>query len=96
MECGFGHEAGEVRFVGALREVGEDDVASGAVKFVLQPVGEVFVREVPGAGQYSLFKIPGIYRTGTQHIAAVVRLNDDRVTAFELFFDQIADVAKIH
>jgi hypothetical protein len=41
----FGVDFGEIRVIRALREVGQDEILRAAVEPVLDPVGEIFVRE---------------------------------------------------
>ena len=48
------------------------------------------------AGQDPLFQVPRIDGTGTKHVAAMVRLDDDRVTALKAALMHGVDVAKIH
>jgi hypothetical protein len=47
-------------------------------------------------GKDPLFQVPGINRTGPQHIAAVIRFNDHRIAAAKFFPDRFRYVPEIH
>src|SRR6187551_1839526 len=46
--------------------------------------------------QYALLQFPGINVTSLQHVAAVIRLNNDRRAATQPLANKRGDVAKIH
>ena len=84
-----------MRLVGSLRKVSEDDVSSGAVEIFCKPVSEIFVREMSVPGSDSLFELPSVDRAGPQHVAAVVRFDDDRIAPVEFLLHLCSEAAEV-
>src|SRR3712207_9470319 len=61
-----------------------------------QPRGHVLVREMAGARQYPLLQLPGVDRARLEHVAAVVRLDDDGRAAAQTLVNQRRDAAEVH
>src|SRR5215210_569776 len=48
------------------------------------------------ARQDTLLQLPRIIITGLEHVAAVIRFDDDRGTASQAFADECCDVSEVH
>src|SRR6267142_2148350 len=51
---------------------------------------------MPEPRQYSLLQFPGINVAGFQHVATVIRLDNNRGATPQAFADERSDVAKVH
>src|SRR6185369_3788108 len=96
LERDFGIDLGEVRVVGALREMSEHDVFRAAVEAASDPIGEIFVREMAQARKDALLQFPRVVVAGLEHVSTVIRFDHDGRAAAESFRDQRGDVTEIH
>src|SRR5688500_3616245 len=73
----------------------ENNVTGCAVKIVLQPFRQVLVWKMAATRCDALFQAQAINTACTQHIAAVVRFDKNRITTPQLLTDQSSDMSKI-
>src|SRR5947207_252942 len=73
----------------------QHDVLCAAIVTLAQPLSYVLIRQVTGARQDALLQLPRIDRAGLQHVAPVVRLDDDGGATAQTFFDQGCDAAEV-
>ena len=74
----------------------EHNVSRAAVKPIFQPVSQIFVRKVAESRKDSLLQFPGIIVASLEHVAAVIRLDDDRGATTQSFGDECRHVTKVH
>src|SRR5215213_5574372 len=74
----------------------EDNVCRRPVEVTRQKVGQIFIRQVPVSRCDPLLELPCINGTCAKHVTAVIRFDDDRCAAFELFFDQLGKASEVH
>src|SRR5581483_1159112 len=86
----------EIRIVGALRQMRQNDVPRLSVKAIEQPFRDVFIRQVTKPRKNSLLQFPRIMLDSLEHIARMVWFDHDRRAASQPLGDQRRDVAKVH
>src|SRR5205807_7084675 len=74
----------------------QDDVTRLTVKSVEEPFSDVFIRQMAETRKNPLLQFPRILLDCLQHVAAVIRFDDDRCATTKSFRHQSRNAAKIH
>src|SRR5436190_7422481 len=63
---------------------------------MLEPVSQIFIRKMAESRKDSLLQVPWIIVTGLEHVAAMIRLNDDSGATTQSLGNEGRHVTKVH